>query len=78
MPLINPTEPDIIMLITMKLVTSQSEQTGHECTVFTNDQQLFKRATQITLRIKPEEWEDFFPILGGMHTLYFLDVFKLQ
>ena len=61
MPLINPTEPDIIMLITMKLVTSQSEQTGHECTVFTNDQQLFKRATQTTLRIQGRGVGTFLP-----------------
>ena len=63
----NPEEPDI-MLTTMKLVKSQSEQARQEHSVFTNDQQLFKIATQIPWH-KPDEWKDFFPILGGMHTL---------
>ena len=73
MPLINPTEPDIIMLITMKLVTSQSEQAGQECTVLTNDQQLLKIATQITSRIQTREvgrflsnywWHAYFVFFG--------------
>ena len=56
------------MLTTMKHVESHSEQAGQEYTVFTNYQQLFKIATQITW-YKPGEWKIFFPILGRMHTL---------
>ena len=56
------------MFATMKLVKSQSEQAGQEYTVLTNDQQLFKIATQITW-CKPDEWKNVFPVLGGMHTL---------
>ena len=32
------------------------------------EQQVFKIATQITW-YSPLEWESFFPVLGGMHTL---------
>ena len=56
------------MLTTMKHVKSYSEQAGQEYKVFTNDQQLFKIATQITW-YKPDERKIFFLILGGMHTL---------
>lgn len=47
MPLvnINHAEPGT-MITTMKLVKSQSEQAGQGYTMFTNDQQLFKIATQ--------------------------------
>ena len=36
--------------------------------MFTNDQQLFKVATQITW-YKQGKWKYFFPIFGGVHTL---------
>ena len=63
----NPAEPDA-MLTTIKPVKSQSKQAGQEYTVFTNDQQLFKIATQVTW-YKSYNWKDFFAILGGIHTL---------
>ena len=49
------------MLTTMKLVKSQSEQAGQENIVFTNDQKLFKIATQITW-YKPEEQDAYFDV----------------
>ena len=63
----NPAEPDA-MVTTIKLVKSQSKQAGQEYTVFTNDQQLFKIATQVTW-YKSYNWKGFFAILGGIHTL---------
>ena len=68
-PLINmnPAEPNTI-LTTMHLVKSASESAGQENTVFTNDQQLFKITTQMTWW-QPDIWENFYPILGGMHML---------
>ena len=68
-PLINmnPAEPDTV-ISTMHLVKSVTEKAGQEYTVFTNDQQLFKIAIQITWW-QPDFWKDFYPILGGMHML---------
>ena len=63
----NPAEPDTV-LTTMHLVKSETEKAGQEYTVFTNDQQLFKIATQVTWW-SPDEWKVFFPLLGGIRTL---------
>ena len=52
----------------MNVNPSETEKAGQEYNLFTNDQQLFKIATQVTWW-KPEERRMFFPILGGMHTL---------
>ena len=63
----NPAEPDTI-LTTMHLVKSASESAGQNYRVFTNDQQLFQITTQMTWW-PPDIWENFYPILGGMHML---------
>ena len=52
----------------MKLVKSQSKQSGQKYTVFTNDEELFKIANQFTW-YKLDMWKVFFPLLGSMHTL---------
>ena len=52
----------------MHLVKSASESAGQGYTVFTNDQQVFKITTQMTWS-EPDIWENFYPILGGMHML---------
>ena len=50
------------------LVKYATEKAGRHHTVITNDQQLFKSATQITWW-QPDVSKKIHPILGGMHML---------
>ena len=63
-PLINMNPAESAMHM-VKTATGNSSQTY---TVFTNGQQLFKITTQMTWW-QPGVWENFYPVLGGMHLL---------
>jgi len=45
-----------------------TNECGQEITIFTNDQQLYKVAVDITW-VYPDRFQDFIPRLGGMHVL---------
>ena len=68
-PLIDmtPSDPDTMMsaMIEAQRLTNEC---GQEITVFTNDQQLYRVAVNITW-VYPELFINFKPRLGGMHTL---------
>lgn len=68
-PLIDmtPSDPDTIMsaMIEAQRLTNEC---GQAITVFTNDQQLYRVAVNITW-VYPELFKNFMPRLGGMHTL---------
>ena len=49
----------------MHLVRSMTQEAGQSYTLFTNNQQLYKITTQMTL-LRPMEWEGFYATLGGM------------
>ena len=63
----NLADPDTI-LTSMYKVRQLTKEAVQKYTLFTNDQQLYHITQQVTLW-NPEEWKNFVPILGGMHTL---------
>ena len=69
LPLIDmsPAEPDTILTA---MVESQrlTTMTGQVCTIFTNYQQLYRIAVNMTW-VYPDRFQNFIPRLGGMHTL---------
>ncbi|MES9884040.1 MAG: hypothetical protein ABW185_24600 [Sedimenticola sp.] len=62
-----PAEPDT-MLTSMFEVKRITEEAGQKYTIFTNDQQLYKIAVEMTW-YNPDEFQNFIPRLGGMHYL---------
>jgi hypothetical protein len=69
LPLIDmsPAEPDT-MLTAMVESQRLTNMTGQEYTIFTNDQQLYRIAVNMTW-VYPDRFQNFIPRLGGMHTL---------
>ena len=69
LPLIDmsPAEPDTILTA---MVESQrlTTRTGQVYTIFTNDQQLYRIAVNMTW-VYPDRFQNFIPRVGGMHTL---------
>lgn len=64
---ISPSDPDTIMTAMMESQRLTNEY-GQAITVFTNDQQLYKVAVNVTW-IYPELFINIIPRLGGMHFL---------
>ena len=68
-PLIDmdPADPDT-MLTAMEEAQRMTNECGQLVTIFTNDQQLYRVAVNITW-VYPERFSQLIPSLGGMHTL---------
>ena len=68
-PLIDmaPADPDT-MLTAMEEAQRLTNKCGQNVTIFTNDQQLYRIAVNITW-VYPERFALFIPRLGGMHTI---------